>query len=117
MKVTFQNEYLRGARLVLQSKINDCNKIKSINTYAAASLICRGESIIAQKKDELPNLNRHACKPMIMNRNFNPKSDICRSCVCRKNDRMGLEILEAVLGLTKTILLNMLDIALQISLK
>ena len=117
MKETFQKEYLRRARLVLQSQINDCNKIKSINTYAAVSLICRGESIIAQKKDDLPNLNRHACKLMIMNKNFNPKSDICRACVCRKNDRMGLEILEAVLGLTKKILLNMLGIALKIFLK
>ena len=57
MKTTFQKEYFRRVRLIMQSKLNGRNKIKSINTWAV-SLVSYGAGIIIWKKAELESMDK-----------------------------------------------------------
>ena len=53
MKDSFRNEYMRSLKLVMQSKLNGGNKIKTVNTWAVA-LLRYGGGVIRWTKDELP---------------------------------------------------------------
>lgn len=82
--------YLRRARLVLKSKLNGCNKIKSINTLAVSLRRYEGGRIV-WKKDELLSYTR---KLMIMNTELKPQSDVSRLYLRSKDDERGVISIE-----------------------
>ena len=98
MKEVFKKEYYRRARLVLQSRLNGRNKIKAINTWAV-SLMRYGAGVINWRQDELKELDRKTRKLMTMNKGLNPKSDVARLYVKRKEGGRGLISVE---GCVKT---------------
>ena len=89
MKTTFQKEYFRRVRLIMQSKLNGRNKIKAINTWAV-SLVRYGAGIIMWKKAELESMHRRTRKLMTMNKELHPRGDAARLYVGRKNGGRGL---------------------------
>ena len=89
MKEIFRKGYLRRTRLVLQSKRNGRNKINAINTWAV-SLLRYGAGILNWRKDEVTEIDRRTRKLMTMNGAFDPKSDVSRLYVTRKQGGRGL---------------------------
>ena len=89
MKTTFQKEYFRRVRLIMQSKLIGRNKIKAINTWAV-SLVRYGAGIIMWKKAELESMDRRTRKLMTMNKELHPRGDVARLYVGRKNGARGL---------------------------
>lgn len=82
--------YLKRARLVLKSKLNGRNKIKSINTLAVSLRRYEGGRIV-WKKDELLSYTR---KLMIMNTELKPQSDVSRLYLRSKDDERGVISIE-----------------------
>ena len=74
---------------MLKSKLNGKNKINAINT-CAVSLLGYGTGIIDWKVDGLKILDRKTRKTMTMYGAFQPKSDVDRLYVKRKNGGRGL---------------------------
>ena len=83
------------------SKHNGLNKIKAINTWAT-SLIRYGGGIIARRNNKLKSLDQRTRKLMTMNKELNPKA------VCKQEGRWKglIQVLRAVLGLKKIVLLG-----------
>ena len=90
MMTTFQKEYLRRARLIMQSKLNGRNKIKAINTWAV-SLVRYEAGIIMWKKTELESMDRRTRKLMTMNKELHPRGDVARLYVGRKKWWSGID--------------------------
>ena len=89
MKDLFRKEYLRRSRLVLQSKLHGRNKINAINTWAV-SLMRYGAGILNWRREELKEIDIRTRKLMTMNKALNPKSDVSRLYVRRKEGGRGL---------------------------
>ena len=79
---------MRRLKLVMQSKLNGGNKIKAVNTWAAA-LLRYGGGVIRWTKDELQNMDRKTRKVMTMNKKLHPRSDTARIYLLRKRGVRG----------------------------
>ena len=57
MKDILRDEYVRRLKLAMSSKLNGRNKIKAVNTWAAA-LLRYSRGVIRRQKNELQNMDR-----------------------------------------------------------
>ena len=89
MKKKITKEYKRRQRLILKSKLNGRNKVTAINTWAVAKFRY-GAGIIQWKASELKDLDRKSRKTMAMYGGLQPKSDVDRLYVKRKEGGRGL---------------------------
>ena len=89
MKEKITKEYKRRERLILKSKLNGRNKVTAINTWAVA-IFRSGAGIIQWKASELKDLDRKSRKTMTMYGELQPKSDVNRLNVKRKEGGRGL---------------------------
>ena len=89
MKEKITKEYKRSQRLILKSKLNERNKVTTINTWAVA-IFRYGTGIIQWKASELEDLDRKSRKTMTTYGGLHPKSDVDRLYVKRKEGSRGL---------------------------
>ena len=89
MKQKITKEYKRRQRLILKSKFNGRNKVTAINTWAVA-IFRYGAGIIQFKASELKDLDRKSRKTMTMYGELQPKRDVDRLYVKRKEGGRGL---------------------------
>ena len=98
MKIKVAAEYKRRLRLILKSKLNDKNKIQTVNTWAVA-LLRYGARIINWKVDELKKMDRTIRKTLTMYGALHPKSDIYRLYLKQKHEGRGLISIETCVRL------------------
>ena len=96
-------EYKRRLRLVLKSKLNGKNKITATNAWAMA-VFRYGAEILQWKEDELKNVGRKSRKTMTMYGAFQPKSDLDRLYIKRKEAGRGLMSVKCCVRKKKNIL-------------
>ena len=89
MKEKITKEYKRRQRLILKSKLNGRNKVTAINTWVVA-IFRYGAGIIQWKASELKDVARKSRKAMTMYGGLDPKSDVDRLYVKRKEGGRGL---------------------------
>ena len=89
MKTEFVKEYKRRTRLILISKLNEKNKIKVINSWVVV-IMRYGAGVLEQRFDEIKELERKTQKLLTMHKGLQPKSDVGRLCVSRKEGGRGL---------------------------
>ena len=65
MKEKFRKKYLRGATLILKSKLNGRNKIMTLNTWAV-SILSYGTGIPKWNKNELQEIMANNCTQEVM---------------------------------------------------
>ena len=92
-------EYLRRVRRVLESKLNDCNIIKGINTRAV-SLPRYSAAFIDWNCAELTQLDRRTRTLMTMHNALLPKSNVDGLYIPRKEGGRGLQGVEETVNLT-----------------
>ena len=88
MKEKVKTEYFRRVRKVLETKLNGRNIIKGINTWAI-SLLRYSAAFLDWKEAELEQMNRRTRKLMTMHRALNPKSNVARIYLSRKEGGRG----------------------------
>ena len=89
MKDNFTNEYFRRTKLVLKSKLNGRIKIMAVNTWAV-SILRYAAGILKWNKNKLQEMDRKTKKFMTINIELQPRSDVARLYVSRKNRGTGL---------------------------
>ena len=77
MKDKFRNEYFKRTTLILNSKLNERNKIMALNTWAV-SILRYVAGIFRWNKNELQEIDRKTRKFMTMNKVLHPRSDLAR---------------------------------------
>ena len=107
MKERVKTEYYRRVRNILETKLNGRNIIAGINTWTI-SLLRYSAAFLDWTGVELKQMDRTR-KLMTMHRALNPKSDIARIYLSRKNGERGLTSVEdtvklAILGLERYVL-------------
>ena len=75
MKEKVKAEYLRRVCKILETKLNDGNIIKGINTWAV-SLLRYSAAFIDWNCAELPQLDRRSRKLMATHNTLHPKSNV-----------------------------------------
>ena len=93
MKEKIQKEYLRRARKLLETKLNSRNLIKKINTWAV-SLGRYSGPFVKWTKDELKQMDKRKRNLMTMHKVLNPRDDVDRLYVKRKEGGRGLASIE-----------------------
>ena len=89
METEFVKEYKRKTRLILISKLNGNNKIKAINTWVV--VIMRYDAgMLEWRFDEIKELDRKTQKLLTMHKGLQPKSNVDRLYVSRKEGGRGL---------------------------
>ena len=61
IKLQFMNEYKRRVRIILESKLNNKNKMKAINTWAV-EILRHGTGVLKWNVDEIRELVRKSRK-------------------------------------------------------
>ena len=108
MKEEVKTEYYRRVRKILETKLNGGNLIRGINTLAI-SLLRYSAAFLGWAGAELEQMDRRTRKLMTMHRELNPKSDVARIYLSRKEGGRGLISVEdtiklAILGLERYVL-------------
>ena len=93
MKKKTIKEYKRRLRLILKPNLNGKNKVTAINTWAVA-LFRYGAGILQWKESKSKNVDRKSRKAMTMYGALNPKSDVDRLYIKRKEVGRGLMSVE-----------------------
>ena len=105
MKENAKIEYYKQVRKILETKLNGGNIITEINTWAI-SLLRYSAAFLDWARAEFEQMDRRARKFMTMHRALNPKSDVARIYLSRKEGGRGLISVEdiaklAILGLER----------------
>ena len=108
MKEKVKTEYYRRVRKILETKLNGGNIITGVNTWAL-SLVRFSAAFLDWTGAELEQMDRRTRKLMAMHRALNPKSDVARLYLSRKEGGRGLISVEgtvklAILGLERYVL-------------
>ena len=108
MKEKVKTEYYRRMRKILETKLNGGNIIAGINTWAI-SLLRYSAVFLDCAGTELEQMGTRTRKLMTMHRALNPKSNVARIYLSRKEGVRGLMSVEdkvklAVLGLERYVL-------------
>ena len=93
MKNKIQKEYLRRTRKLLETKLSSRNLIKGINTWAV-SLVRYLGPFLKWTRDELRQMNQRIRKLMIMHKALDPKDNVDKLNVPRKEGGRGLASIE-----------------------
>jgi len=94
MKESLKQEYSRRLRRILKSELNARNKITAIGALAAA-VLRYSFGIINWRTDEIKKIARKTRKMLTMYKMHQPKADIERLYVKRKEGGRGLVQIEA----------------------
>ena len=105
MKENAKIEYYKQVRKILETKLNGGNIITEINTWAI-SLLIYSAAFLDWARAEFEQMDRRTRKFMTMHRALNPKSDVARIYLSRKEGGRGLISVEdiaklAILGLER----------------
>ena len=105
MKENAKIEYYKQVRKILETKLNGGNIITEINTWAI-SLLRYSAAFLDWARAEFEQMDRRTRKFMTMHRALNPKSDVARIYLSRKEGGRGLISVEdiaklAILGLER----------------
>ena len=108
MKEKVKTEYYRRVRKILETKLNGGNTITGINTWAI-SLLRYSAAFLDWTGPKLEQMDRRTRKLMTMHQALNPKTDIARIYLSRKEGGRGLISVEdivklAILGLERYVL-------------
>ena len=108
MKERVKTEYYGRVKKILETKLNGGNIITGINTWAI-SLLRYSAAFLDWTGAELEQMDRKTRKLMTMHRALNPKSDVARIYLSRKEGVRGLISVEdtvqlAILGLERYVL-------------
>ena len=108
MKVKVKTEYYRRVRKILETKLNGVNIITGITTWAV-SLLRYSAAFLDWTGAELDQMDRRTRKLMTMHRALNPKSEVARIYLSRKEGGRGLISVEdtiklAIPGLERSVL-------------
>ena len=108
MKENAKIEYYKQVRKILETKLNGGNIITEINTWAI-SLLRYSAAFLDWARAEFEQMDRRTRKFMTMHRALNPKSDVARIYLSRKEGGRGLISVEdiaklAILGLERHVL-------------
>ena len=93
MKNKIQKEYLRRTRKLLETKVNSRNLTKGINTWAVP-LVRYSGPFLMWIRDELRQMDQRTKKLMNMHKALNPRDDVDRLYVSRKEGGRGLASIE-----------------------
>ena len=93
MKNKIRKEYLRRTRKLLETKLSSRNLIKGINTWAVP-LIRYSGPFLKYTRDELLKMDQRTRKLMIMHKALDPRDDVDRLYVSRKQGGRGLASIE-----------------------
>ena len=93
VKLNVLKEYIRRLRKVLKSKLNAWNVVRGVNTWAV-SLLRYSEAFFSQRKSELQAIARKTRKLFTIYGALQPKSDVDRLYVRRKEGGGGLIFIE-----------------------
>ena len=110
MKEKVKTEYYRRVRKILETKLNGGNIITGINTWAI-SLLSYSAAFLDWTGTELEQVDRRTRKSITMHWALNPKSDVARIYLYRKEGGRGLTSAEdtvklAILGLERYALIS-----------
>ena len=105
MKENAKIEYYKQVRKILETKLNGGNIITEINTWAI-SLLRYSAAFLDWARAEFEQMDRRTRKFMTMHRALNPKSDVARIYLSRKEGGRGVISVEdiaklAILGLER----------------
>ena len=105
MKENAKIEYYKQVRKILETKLNGGNIITEITTWAI-SLLRYSAAFLDWARAEFEQMDRRTRKFMTMHRALNPKSDVARIYLSRKEGGRGLISVEdiaklAILGLER----------------
>ena len=108
MNEKVKTEYYRRVRKILEKTLNGGNIITGINTWAV-SLLRYSAAFLDWKRTELEQMDRRTRKLMTMHQALNPKSDVARIFLSRKEGGRGLISVEdtvklAILGFERYVL-------------
>ena len=93
MKENIQKEYLRRTRKLLETKLNCRNLIKGINNWAMR-LVRYSGPFLKRTRDELKQMDQRTRKLMTMHKALNPRDNVDRLYVSRKEGGRGLTSIE-----------------------
>ena len=93
MKLNVLKEYIRSLRKVLTSKLNGGNLVHGVNAWAVSLLRCSG-AFVSWRKSELQDRDRKTRKLFTTYGALNPKSDVDRLYLLRKEGGRGLISIE-----------------------
>ena len=93
MKLIVSKEYIRRLRKVLNSKLNDGNLVRGVNTWAV-SLLRYSAVFVSWRKSELHAIDKKTRKLFTIYRALQPKSDVDRLFIPRKEGGTGLVSIE-----------------------
>ena len=97
MKLNVSKEYITRLRKVLKSKLNGGDLVRGVNAWAV-SLLRYSAAFVSLRKSELQAIDRKTRKLFTICRALNPKSDVDRLYIPRKEGRRGLISLRIVLS-------------------
>ena len=89
MKDKIRKEYLRRTRKLLKTKLSSRNLIKGINTWAVP-LVRYSGPFLKWTRDELKQMDQRTRKLMTMHKALDPRDDVDRQYVSRKEGGRGL---------------------------
>ena len=89
IKDKFRIVYFRRTKLILKSKLNGRNNIMTRNTWAVSTLRY-GAGTCKWNKNELQEMNRKTKEFMTVNKELDPRGDVARLYISRKNGGRGL---------------------------
>ena len=93
MENKIQKEYLRRTRKLLETKLNCRNLTKGINTWAVP-LVRYSGTFLTWTRDERRQMDQRTRKLMTMHMALNPRDDVDRLYVLRKETESGLASIE-----------------------
>ena len=93
MKLNVSKEYIRKIRKVLKSKLNGGNLVHGVNTWTV-SLFRYSAAFVSLKKSELQIIDRKTRKLLTIYGALNPKSDVDRLYIPRKEGGRSLISIE-----------------------
>ena len=93
-------EYKRRVRKILETKLNDGNIIKAINTWAIP-MLRHSASFLDWTISELQEMDRRTRKLMAMHNVLHPRSNVDRLYIPRSEGRRGLLSVEFTVNLAK----------------
>ena len=91
MKDKIQKEYLRRTRKLFETKLSRRNLIKGMNTCAVPLVRYSGQFLT---RDELKQMDQRTRKLMTMHKALNPRDDVDRLYISRKEGGRGLASIE-----------------------
>ena len=89
MKLSVSKEYVRRIRKVLKSKLNGGNLVRVVNT-STVSLLRYSAVFVSWRKSELQAIDRKTRKLFTIYGALQPKSDVVRLYIPRKEGGRGL---------------------------